>query len=105
MEPNNQITPDFHIRTNNLGYKIIGMSYVNAINIFGGLGICDHCGQKKHYGYLVPVMGRKWYCTQCHVVWENTGKFYPEDVQYQNMVLEGFIADIKAYEKRRYQTA
>lgn len=94
------ITPNFSVMNNRLGHRIIGMSGEDAIKIFGGLGICDHCGVKKSYGYLVPVMGRKWYCTQCKVVWESTGKFYQEDVHYEDMVLEGFIADIKEYEDR-----
>lgn len=96
---NEQITPDFHVRTNLLGHKIIGMSREHVIAIFGGYGICDHCGCSKPYGYLTPVMGRKWYCTQCKIEWENTGQFYPEDVQYENMILEEFKENIKSYER------
>lgn len=94
------ITPEFSVRTNRLGYRIIGMNRDQVIKIFGGLGICDNCGHSKSYGYLVPVMGRKWFCTECHVRWENFGKFHPEDVSYEGMVLEEFKDAIKSYEKR-----
>ena len=90
--------------TNKLGHRIIGMSAENVIQIFGGHGICDHCGMRKSYGYLAPVMGRKWYCTQCKIEWENTGKFYPEDVQYESMILEEFKDQITRYEGLQMQT-
>lgn len=93
-----QITEKYSIHTNRLGYKIIAMSGADVAAIFNGYGICDHCGQKRSYGYLVPVMGHKWYCTQCHTEWSMTGKFYPEDVPYESKVLESFIHTIKTYE-------
>lgn len=97
------INPDFidtkyEPRKNKLGYTIIGMSAQDVISIFNGLGICDHCGQQKSYGYLIPVMGRKWHCTQCHVEWENTDKFYAEDLPYEAKVLAEFQHIIKNHE-------
>lgn len=96
----NQITPNFHVSATKIGHKIIGMSQGDVIAIFGGYGTCDHCGRSQPYGYLVPVLGRKWNCTQCKIEWENTGKHYPEDKQYEEMVLQEFIGIIKAYDAR-----
>lgn len=96
----NQITPNFSIRTTKVGHKIIGMSQLEVIAIFGGYGICDHCGQPKSYGYLIPVFGRKWNCTQCKIEWEAVAKHYPEDDKNEARVLEEFISIIKAYDAR-----
>jgi hypothetical protein len=93
-----EITDKFSIRTNKLGYKIIGMSSADVKAIFNGYGICDSCGFPKSYGYLVPVMGQKWFCTECHIEWVNTGTFHPEDVEYQDKVLEGFKFFIKRHD-------
>lgn len=94
-------TKNYTVRKNKIGYQVIPMSQIDVIRIFGGHGICDHCGKPDYRGFLTPVLGRKWYCTPCHMDWEIRGKFYPEDVPYETQILEYFGQEIDAYYHRK----
>lgn len=73
------------------------MSAADVIEIFGGLGICDYTGQPATNGFLVPVLGHKWYSTEAHILWEANGKFYPEDLVYEKRVLNRMLNQINEY--------
>lgn len=90
---------NFKIETTPVGHKAIPMSQIDVVSIFGGYGICDHCGKAKVHGYLVPVLGSKWNCDECHADFIKTAKFYPEDVPFEDRMLVSFVARIERYER------
>lgn len=45
----------------------------------GGAGMCDECGKPALNGFLVPVVNR-YMCPNCFEEWQNSGRFYPEDL-------------------------
>lgn len=73
---------------NEKAFWIIPMSRTQVIECFHGYGICDHCSQTDTTGYLVPVMGHKWYCTECYDDWMTRAINYEEDRDYELKVLE-----------------
>lgn len=89
---------NYKIETTPAGHKAIPMSQIDVVSIFGGYGICDHCGKAKVHGYLVPVLGSKWNCDECHADFIKTAKFYPEDVPFEERALASFVARIERYE-------
>ena len=67
--------------SNHKGFKIIEMSSSEAIEVFGGVGICDSCNgnhQKDYKGYYIAVLNR-FYCQQCYDEWIERAKKYAED--------------------------
>ena len=50
-------------------FKVIEVSAVELTQ-FGGLGICDNCGNASGIGYLIPVLNR-WFCPECYESWKN----------------------------------
>lgn len=45
---------------------------------WGGIEICDCCGQKADKGYLIAVLN-SWYCWDCYDEWLNDAIVYPSD--------------------------
>lgn len=53
---------------------------------WGGLCICDECGEfHPEGGYLVPVLNH-WQCTDCFKDWSSRAKHYPEDEDFERRV-------------------
>lgn len=82
---------------NEKGFYIIPMNREQVIEIFSGYGICDHCGKPATTGYLVPVMGHKWYCTECYDDWMTRAVNYEEDREYEMRVLRKMEEIIKVF--------
>lgn len=89
--------------TNKNGHRAIPMSQVDVVAIFQGFGICDNCAQPHEHGYLVPVLGSKWYCDNCYSDFEETGKFYPEDVPFEERMLQSFLKRIEFFANTKIQ--
>lgn len=73
---------------NSKGHIVIPLSRVKVVEKFGGFGICDYCSGTDKNGFLIPVLGMKWYCTKCKDDWESKSIFYPEDVSYEYSTAE-----------------
>ena len=72
--------------TNEKGFKIIECSARENIQLGGGMGICDFCG--NHYatfsttGYYIAVLN-SWYCKDCYKDWLNSATYYQEDARIE----------------------
>lgn len=73
---------------NKKGHIVIPLSREKVVQKFAGFGICDSCSKTDKEGFLIPVLGMKWYCTKCKNEWEDTSIFYPEDVSYEYATAE-----------------
>lgn len=71
---------------NKKGHIVIPCSRTLVVEKFKGYGICDFCSETCNTGFLIPVLGSKWYCESCKEDWEKTSKFYEQDVSYENEV-------------------
>lgn len=84
---------------NEKGFFVIPISQKKVIEIFNGFGICDSCATvHSPEGYLCPVLGSKWYCTDCYNRWQETAINYPEDKEYEQMVLKRLENQISLFE-------
>lgn len=63
----------------------------SAISTFylGGCGICDDCGIFAERGYLVPVLTH-YQCPVCFEDFKSRAKYYPEDVPFEQMVMDSW---------------
>lgn len=71
------------------GFLIIEASDLEVVSI-GGLGFCDSCSKPKSSGYIVSVLGARWYCEKCYEEWHNRAINYPEDHEYEKRVFERY---------------
>lgn len=71
---------------NKKGHLVIKISMVDVVEMFGGVGICDHCNKADFEGYLIPVLGEKWFCKKCYKDWEERAVYYKEDREYEKKV-------------------
>lgn len=85
---------------NEKGHFVIPISQKKVIEIFNGFGICDHCGGiEEDFGYLIPVLGSKWYCEKCYEDFVKTAVNYEEDRGYEQLVLASMERRIQAFGK------
>lgn len=77
---------DFKKFRNKNGHIVIPASRTLLVEKFKGYGICDRCNETDSEGFLIPVLGHKWYCTACKEDWEKTAIAYPEDAAYEREV-------------------
>lgn len=74
-----------HFYENSKKFKVIKMSYSEAIAIwwkYGGCGICDCCLAKKVDGYYVAVLNY-YMCPKCFERWFKKAIHYPEDFYFE----------------------
>ena len=76
---------------NKNGHIVFPCSRIKVVETCKGYGICDHCGQTDTEGFILPVLGHKWYCTKCKDEWETRAVFYPEDASYEIKVASYFV--------------
>jgi len=69
---------------NKIGHIVIPCSRAQVIEAFRGFGICDQCGKTAPHGYLLPVLGHRWFCQGCKDEWESRAIFYQEDVAFED---------------------
>lgn len=79
---------------NKKGHIVIPLSREMVIEAFGGYGICDWCSETDEQGFLIPVLGHKWYCRKCKKDWEGRAIFYQEDASYENRVAMEMLKQI-----------
>ena len=63
------------------GYSYVPVTIQDCIS-WGGLGVCNSCGQVSLRGNLVFVLG-DYYCPECFNEWQGRAHKYPEDLAYQ----------------------
>jgi len=61
----------------------------------GGLGICDGCSQISSNGYIIGVLGNRWYCNECFTEWHTGAINYPEDREYEMLSIKKYIGVFK----------
>ena len=84
---------------NSKGHFVIPISQKHVIDIFEGYGICDSCSTvEDKEGFLIPVLGSRWYCTKCYEDFERTAINYPEDREYEQRVLKSMEHRIAMFE-------
>ncbi len=61
---------------------------------FGGLGICDDCGEfHPEGGFLVPVLNH-WMCQKCFDEWKSRAKFYSSDLDFEQSYIKLYESHI-----------
>lgn len=76
--------------TNSKDFKIIKTSMQEVVSI-GGCGICDSCAKSSFIGYLIPALGRYWYCENCYQEWLKICKYYEEDKDFETKKYDYFL--------------
>lgn len=71
-----------------INYAKSGYSYVkcteNDCYNWGGMSVCDFCGEKMHNSvYLIFILGMA-YCTECFNNWQKNSHRYEDDIKLQN---------------------
>lgn len=71
------------------GYYYAKVTNKECLN-WGGLSVCDLCGEPFNEGYLVFVLG-SCICPKCFNSWLKTSKRYEEDLHIQQESSEGWF--------------
>jgi hypothetical protein len=79
------------------GFKLIECS-IPETTLFGGIGVCDFCGNASFSGVLIAVLS-SWYCTDCFEGWHNCATRYEEDESHENNVFNHFNKILKPTEE------
>lgn len=66
---------------------LAGLLYITACYLWG---ICDRCNKASFDGYLVPVLGQRWFCPKCYKKWAKDAERFPEDADYENYVFNNY---------------
>ena len=75
------------------GYSYIVCNRTDCLE-WGGLSICDYCGELMDEPiYLIFILGQA-YCKKCFDEWVKRAKKYEEDIELQN---QNHIRWYKAY--------
>lgn len=53
-------------------------------------GICDCCGNATLQGYIIGVLGHRWYCPECYKKWLARAENYPEDKDFELAVFNEY---------------
>jgi hypothetical protein len=62
---------------------------------WGGACICDYCNDvMTDDSYLIPVLN-SCYCKKCFDEWEQTGKFYKEDLPVEARIINFYDKILK----------
>ncbi len=85
---------NFEKLRNKKGHIVIPCVRSVVVEKLGGLGICDYCNETDKEGFLIPVLGHKWYCRSCKEEWEETSRYYPEDASYEESVTMRLLSAI-----------
>jgi hypothetical protein len=76
---------------NEKGFKIIECSALENVNLGGGMGICDFCGNHSSTfsttGYYIAVLN-SWYCEDCYNEWVKGAINYPSDRKIEDRNFE-----------------
>lgn len=77
---------------NEKGFLIIKCSLVELNLAEDGccMGICDRCNDCDFNGYLIPVLGRTYYCEKCYKDWLSRAEKYKEDEDYEKSVFNHY---------------
>lgn len=70
-----------------VGWKVITVDRFEMIEIIKGAGVCDCCGSDMQVGKLIPVLNAI-YCSKCYVDFDESTRFYPEDVGLEESVFK-----------------
>lgn len=71
---------------NEKGFKVIEVSLTECVQ-WGGLGICDSCGNASFKGYYVAVLNQM-FCENCYKKWCERAIYYPEDSRIEERNFE-----------------
>ena len=81
-----------HQVKNKQGFLIIQAKLTELLTVEPGcpMGICDRCNKASLDGYLVPVLGQRWFCPKCYKKWAKDAERFPEDADYENYVFNNY---------------
>ena len=76
------------------GFKLIEMSATEVID-FGGMGICDSCGNAARKGVYVAVLN-SWMCDICFKEWHARAVNYASDREVEKANFEAYKRILRA---------
>lgn len=72
------------IVNNKKQFKVIEMSTPEVAAVFGGIGICDWCGEAHTSGFYIAVLNH-WYCKKDYEMFLDRANNYEEDRQIEDL--------------------